>query len=181
MLLLRDCLGCISLCIILLSSKFNSSTFLWLPTSPPEYGTANYTNGTCYFDEMMKAYINIKNNNGLHTHQILNKGIWLMKRESGRNLITFLLASGLMKHWWKVILLFVSVLDHPIINSSEFQPSSSPLWERLHHPSLYAHVPTGNHTGTTARNIIQGWQKEKGKDKLPTPPQAFGKQKAIAH
>jgi len=42
-------------------------------------------------------------------------------------------------------------------------------------------VPTGNHAGTTARNIMQGWQKEKGKDKPPTPPQAFGKQKAIAH
>ena len=70
--------------------------------------------------------------------------------------------------------MYFNVLDHPIINSSDFQSSSSPLWERQHHPNLYAHVPTGNHTGTTARNIIQGWQKEKGKDKLPTPPQAFG-------
>ncbi|WP_317417754.1 hypothetical protein [Phocaeicola coprophilus] len=33
---------------------------------------------------MMKAYINIKNNSNLHTHQTLNKSIWLMKRESGR-------------------------------------------------------------------------------------------------
>ena len=31
---------------------------------------------------MMKAYINIKNNSNLHTHQTLNKSIWLMKRES---------------------------------------------------------------------------------------------------
>ena len=30
----------------------------------------------------MKAYINIKNNSNLHTHQTLNKSIWLMKRES---------------------------------------------------------------------------------------------------
>lgn len=29
----------------------------------------------------MKAYINIKNNSNLHTHQMLNKRIWLMKRE----------------------------------------------------------------------------------------------------
>ena len=29
----------------------------------------------------MKAYINIKNDRGLHLHQILNKRIWLMKRE----------------------------------------------------------------------------------------------------
>lgn len=34
----------------------------------------------------MKAYINIKNNSNLHTHQTLNKSIWLMKRVSGRNI-----------------------------------------------------------------------------------------------
>ena len=33
----------------------------------------------------MKAYINIKNSSNLHTHQTLNKSIWLMKRESGRS------------------------------------------------------------------------------------------------
>ena len=33
----------------------------------------------------MKVYINIKNNSNLHTHQTLNKSIWLMKRESGRS------------------------------------------------------------------------------------------------
>ena len=71
--------------------------FLWLPASPTEYGTANYTNDTCYFDEMMKAYINIKNNNGLHPHQALNKRIWLMKRENRYNPIASLLVSGLMK------------------------------------------------------------------------------------
>ena len=34
----------------------------------------------------MKAYINIKNNSNLHTHQTLNKRIGLMKRESGYSL-----------------------------------------------------------------------------------------------
>ena len=34
---------------------------------------------------MMKAYINIKNNSNLHSHQTFNKSIWLMKRESGRS------------------------------------------------------------------------------------------------
>ena len=33
----------------------------------------------------MKTYINIKNNSNLHSHQTLNKSIWLMKRESGRS------------------------------------------------------------------------------------------------
>ena len=36
---------------------------------------------------MMKAYINIKNNSNLHTHQTLNKSIWLMKRERQHNTI----------------------------------------------------------------------------------------------
>ena len=35
---------------------------------------------------MMKAYINIKNDSYLHSHQTLNKSIWLMKRESGCSL-----------------------------------------------------------------------------------------------
>ena len=34
---------------------------------------------------MMKAYINVKNNSNLHTHQTLNKRIGLMKRENGRS------------------------------------------------------------------------------------------------
>ena len=33
----------------------------------------------------MKVFINIKNSSNLHTHQTLNKSIWLMKRESGRS------------------------------------------------------------------------------------------------
>ena len=33
----------------------------------------------------MKAYINVKNNSNLHTHQTLNKRIGLMKRENGRS------------------------------------------------------------------------------------------------
>lgn len=35
----------------------------------------------------MKAYINIKNDSNLHSHQTLNKRIWLMKRERQHNAI----------------------------------------------------------------------------------------------
>ena len=35
----------------------------------------------------MKVYINRKNNSNLHTHQTLNKRIWLMKRERQHNTI----------------------------------------------------------------------------------------------
>ena len=38
---------------------------------------------------MMKAYINIKNNSGLHSHQTLNKRNWLMKRERQHNAIHY--------------------------------------------------------------------------------------------
>ncbi|WP_287131920.1 hypothetical protein [Bacteroides sp.] len=34
---------------------------------------------------MMKVSINIKNSSNLHTHQTLNKSIWLMKRENERS------------------------------------------------------------------------------------------------
>ena len=81
----------------------------------------------------------------------------------------------------KGIALAVCILDYPIIKSSEFHPLSSPQGKRQHHPCLYAVVPTGNHAGTTAQNIIQGWQKEKGDQhpptSSPTPPQAFGNEK----
>lgn len=106
-----------------------------------------------------------------------------MKRESGHSL-THHFSFGerfdetLMKVYCNVCQC-VRLSNHQFIGFST--PSSNPLWERQHNPSLYAVVPIGNHAGTTARNIIQGWQKEKGKDKPPTPPQAFGKQKAIAH
>jgi hypothetical protein len=41
----------------------------------------------CYFDELMKVYINIKNYSDLHPHQTLNKRIELMKREWKHNAI----------------------------------------------------------------------------------------------
>ena len=52
----------------------------------PEYGMVICMSAIYYFDELMKVYINIKNNSGLHPHQTLNKRIWLMKRENGHSL-----------------------------------------------------------------------------------------------
>lgn len=186
MLLLRDCLGCILQYIRILSVHFNSSTFLWLPASPPEYGMANYTNITCNFDEMMKRYINIKNNSNLHLHQTLNKRIGLMKREHGCN-PTYHFSFGerfdetLMKIYF-IISQRIRLPNHQFIWFSSLVKS---VVETVAPSRLYAHVQTCNHAGTTARNIMQGWQKEKGNQcpltSPPTPPQFFGKQKAIAH
>ena len=134
---------------------------------------------------MMKAYINIKNDSDLHSHQTLNKRKWLMKRE-GKRCPTHHFSFGerfdetLMKGYCNVCQC-VKLSNHQFIG---FSPPSSPLWERQHHPCLYAHVLTGNRTGTMARNIIKDWRKEKGNQcpptSPPTPPQAFGEQKAIA-
>ena len=70
----------------MLSSLLNNSTLSDLPESLPEYGTVICMSGIYYFDELMKVYINVKNNSGLHPHQTLNKRIWLMKRENGHSL-----------------------------------------------------------------------------------------------
>ena len=180
MLLLRDCLGCIPLYIILLSSKFNSSTFLWLSVSPPEYGTANYTNGICYFDEMMKAYINIKNNSGLHPHQTLNKRIWLMKRESGRSL-THHFSFGerfdeRILSVYRYGFQYIKHLIHQFIGFSPFIKSAA--------ETVASSLPVCPCTEMqSCRHSCKGYHTRlaKKKGKPPIPPQAFGKQKAIAH
>ena len=71
-------------CIVLTPQQFN--------TFRPACKSAgirhvNCMSGIYYFDELMKVYISIKNNSGLHPHQTLNKRIWLIKRENGHSLI----------------------------------------------------------------------------------------------
>lgn len=70
-------------CVIFI---LNNSKLSDLPASLPEYGMVICMSAIYYFDELMKVYINIKNNSGLHPHQTLNKRIWLMKRENGHSL-----------------------------------------------------------------------------------------------
>ena len=56
--------------IIFASQQFNTFGFV---CKSAEYGTATCMSGIYYFDELMKVYINIKNNRWLHPHQTLNK------------------------------------------------------------------------------------------------------------
>ena len=103
----------------------------------------------------MKAYINIKNNSNLHTHQTLNKSIWLMKRESGRSPIHHFsfgerFDETLMKLYfisYQCIILF----NHQFIG---FSPLNKSTVKMVYYPYLYAVAPTGNHAGTAARNAI---------------------------
>lgn len=93
-------------------------------------------------------------------HSTKGFGWWKEKADATPH-IAFLLVNGLMKRRWRFIILVINILGYPIINSSDFHPSSSPLWERQHYPSLYAYMRTCNHAGTAARDTIRGWQKEK--------------------
>ena len=66
-------------CVIFSLQQFNT---LELVCKSAEYGTATCMSSIYYFDELMKVYINIKNNRWLHPHQTLNKWKWMMKREA---------------------------------------------------------------------------------------------------
>lgn len=115
-------------CVILYPQQFNTFGFV---CKSAEYGTATYMSGFYYFDELMKVYINIKNIRGLHPHQVFNKRVLLMKRESrhsGRHRFSF--SERFDETLMKCYFICISILEYPIINSSDFHPSSSLLWKR---------------------------------------------------
>ena len=127
----------------------------------------------------MKAYINIKNDSDLHSHQIFNKWIWLMKREGKYKAIHHFsfgepFDEALMKGYF-------NALDYSIINSSDFHPSSSPLWKRQYYPCLYAAMPAGNHAGATARNTMARLAKRERQRQAADTAAGFWEQKAIAY
>ena len=131
---------------------------------------------------MMKAYINIKNNSNLHTHQTLNKSIWLMKRESGRSPI----------HHFS----FGERFDEKMLR---VHPSGGQcVMLSIHHFIRFSPLIKSNGKATEVNTAIRRLvgrtsilrptgesrcykRKENSIRKPPTPPQAFGKQKAIAH
>lgn len=158
-----------------------------VPANPPEYGTANCINGTCYFDEMMKAYINIKNNSNLYPHQTLNKRIWLMKRESRRS-PTHHFSFGerfdeAMMSGYYVNYQYVKLFNHQFIGFSPLIKSAG--------EAIGGNIATRKSVGkpevrpTDFRESLHRWRKEKGNrhphTSPPTPSQAFGEQKAIAY
>ena len=170
MLLLRDCLGCILQYIRLLSVHFNTSTFLWLPASPPEIRYINYTNGTCYFDEMMKACINIKNNSGLHPHQTLNKRMWLMKREKGHS-FTHRFSFGerfdeRMLSVYQHDFQYIKSLIHQFIGFSYLIKSAVEAMEVV---SPSAGLSDGLPVCRPTMESRHRWQKEKSNQYPPTP------------
>ena len=135
---------------------------------------------------MMKVYINIKNDSGLHPHRTLNKRIWLMKRESGCS-PTHHFSFGErfdetpMKGYCNVCLC-VRMSNHQFIGFSLLNKSVGKAIE----VNTAIRRLVGRTSGLpTDKEKPTSWQKEKGNQcpptSPPTPPQAFGGQKAIAH
>ena len=134
----------------------------------------------------MKAYINIKNDSDLHSHQTLNKRIGLMKRERQHN-AAHRFSFGerfdetLMKGYC-ISCQYIRLFNHQFIGFSPLIKSAG--------EAIEVNIAIRRQAGRTS-----GLPTDKGKpmslakrkrqpmsaDITATPPQAFGEQKAIAH
>ena len=135
---------------------------------------------------MMKVSINIKNDSGLHAHQTLNKRIWLMKRENGRS-PTHHFSFGerfdetLMKGYC-ISCQYIRLFNHQFIGFSPLIKSAG--------KATKVNIAIRRLVGRTSvlptdKGKPMSLAKRKSNQCPPTspltPPQAFGKQKAIAH
>ena len=132
----------------------------------------------------MKAYINVKNNSNLHAHQTLNKRIRLMKRENGRS-PTHHFSFGerfdekmLRVHPFGGQRVILSI--HQFIGFSPLNKSAGEATE----VNIAIRRLVGRTSGLpTDKGKPMSLAKRKGNQCPPTspltPPQAFGKQKAI--
>ena len=132
----------------------------------------------------MKVYVNIKNNSDLHAHQTLNKSIWLMKRESGCSL-THHFSFGerfdetLMKGYC-ISCQYIRLSNHQFIGFSPLIKSAG--------KATKVNIAIRRLVGRTSvlptdKGKPMSLAKRKSNQCPPTspltPPQAFGKQKAI--
>ena len=135
---------------------------------------------------MIKAYINIKNDSDLHSHQTLNKRIGLMKRGNGRS-PTHHFSFGerfdetLMKGYC-ISCQYIRLSNHQFIGFSPLIKSAGEATE--------VNIAIRRQVGRTSvlptdKGKPMSLAKRKSNQCPPTsppiPPQAFGKQKAIAH
>ena len=133
------------------------------------------------FDELMKVYINIKNIRGLYPHQVFNKRVWLMKRES--------------RHSGRHHFSFGERFDERMlsVHYNGFQCIKSLIHQFIGFSPLIKSAGEATEVNTAIRRLVGWtsvlptdkenqccWRKEKGDQYLPTPPQVFEKQKAIA-
>ena len=131
----------------------------------------------------MKVYINIKNNSNLQTHQTLNKSIWLMKRESVHSL-THHFSFGerfdetLMKEYCNVCQC-VRLSNHQFIGFSPLNKSAGEATEV--NAAIRRLVRRTSVLPTDKGKPMSLAKRKRRPTAADTPPQAFGKQKAIAH
>ena len=135
---------------------------------------------------MMKVYVNIKNNSDLHAHQTLNKSIWLMKRESGCSL-THHFSFGerfdeTLTKGYCISCQYIRLSNHQFIGFSPLIKSAG--------KATKVNIAIRRLVGRTSvlptdKGKPMSLAKRKSNQCPPTspltPPQAFGKQKAIAH
>ena len=135
---------------------------------------------------MMKAYINIKNNSNLHTHQTLNKSIWLMKRESGRSPIHHFsfgerFDETMMKGYC-ISCLYIRLSNHQFIGISALIKSAGETAAPSLPVCCCADRQSCRHNGTEYHTRLA---KRKGRptsaDITADTAAGFWKQKAIAH
>ena len=131
---------------------------------------------------MMKVYINIKNNSNLHTHQTLNKRIWLMKRERQHNTIHHFsfgerFDETLMKGY-SISCQNIRLSNHQFIGFSALNKSAGKATE--------VNIAIRRLVGRTSvlptdKGKPMSLAKKKGNRQQPTspptPPQAFGNKK----
>ena len=135
---------------------------------------------------MMKTYINIKNDSDLHSHQTLNKRIGLMKRERQHNAAHRFsfgerFDEAMMKCYFACCQ-YIRLPNHQFIEISALNKSAGKATE--------VNIAIRRQVGRTSslptdKGKPMSLAKRKGNQCPPTspltPPQAFGKQKAIAH
>ena len=134
----------------------------------------------------MKAYINIKNDSNLHIHQTLNKRKWLMKRESGRSPIHHF---SFGERFDETLMKCYSNGNQSVMLSNHQFIGFSPLIKSAG-KATKVNIAIRRLVGRTSvlptdKGKPMSLAKRKSNQCPPTspltPPQAFGKQKAIAH
>ena len=134
----------------------------------------------------MKVYVNIKNNSDLHAHQTLNKRIWLMKRERQHNAIHHFsfgkrFDETLMKGYC-ISCQYIRLSNHQFIG---FSPLNKSAGEATEVNTAIRRLVGRTSVLPTDKGKPMSLAKRKSNQCPPTspltPPQAFGKQKAIAH
>lgn len=130
----------------------------------------------------MKIHINIKNNSDLHTHQTLNKRIWLMKKESGYN-PTHHFSFGerfdeAVMNIYFVVCQSIELPNHQFIGFSTLNKSAEETRTARRHVCKHASTQSCKHGGA---GLLPEPVKRKGRGSRRHRRWLLRNEKAIAH